>query len=88
MLYRVFNNETEVSEANARWIEARHNAGITDKKLGVCVEPQITNAWDSGKIMLDGRIACLVPTMFSDEFGGLESELTSEDFPAIEEEGD
>ena len=83
MLYRVFNNTTEVAEANGRWLYARTQAPEYDRKLGVPVNPQITSAWDYGKETLDGRIACQVPVMWSTEFGGLELELTDTDFPEV-----
>ena len=86
MLYRVFNNETELAEANGLWIGKRWEAGERDRKLGIAVDPQITEAWSEGKVMLDGRIACQVPGRWADEFGGLELELTSEDFPVEEGE--
>ena len=86
MLYRVFSNEAEVGFANARWLEARSVAGVVDRRLGSPVNPQITNAWDSGRVMLDGRIACTIPPMFASEFGGLELDLGEEDFPLFDDE--
>ena len=86
MLYRVFNSQQEVDEANVRWLTARHNAGVFDTKQGNIVNPEKTSGWDRGKLMLDGRIACEVPDNWKDEFGGLELELTEEDFPAIDSE--
>ena len=65
MLYRVFTNQTEVDEANSRWIGASstlHNDDITKK-------------WDDGRIMKDGKIACIIPPSFATEFGGSEEEL-------------
>jgi len=86
MLYRVFSTKTEVAEANGRWLMAKYEAGAHDKKMGQVVNPQITSAWDYGREMLDGRIACRVPKYWDDEFGGEELELSEEDFPAIERE--
>ena len=84
MLYRVFNTQTEVDEANQRWIIARNLAGVHDTKQGTELDPEITQKWDDGKVMLDGRIACQVPTVWADEFGGLELELGENDFPIQE----
>ena len=84
MLYRVFNTQTEVDEANQRWMNARNLAGICDTKQGTEINPEITEKWDDGEVMLDGRIACQVPNMFVDEFGGLELELTEVDFPVVD----
>ena len=81
MLYRVFNTHTEVAEANGRWLYARSQAHESDRKQGVPVNPQITSAWDYGMEMLDGRIACQVPTYWAVDFGGLELDLTDDDFP-------
>jgi len=89
MNYIVFNTTREVAEANGRWIYARAMAPEYDKKLGVPVNPQITSAWDYGKEMLDGRIACQVPNLWVDDFKngvGVEMELTEEDFPEVVEE--
>jgi hypothetical protein len=86
MLYRVFNTEIEVAEANGRWLYAKSKAGVYDKKMDQVVNPQITSAWDYGREMLDGRIACQVPEYWDDEFGGEELELTEDDFPVIESE--
>jgi hypothetical protein len=86
MLYRVFNTELEVAEANGRWLFYKDKAGIHDKKMGQVVNPQITSAWDYGREMLDGRIACQVPEMFADEFGGEEIELAEDDFTIVETE--
>lgn len=85
MLYRVFENETAVAEANGRWLYARCRDGECDKLLDLPANPQITSAWDYGKSMLDGRIACMVPNMWDTEFGGLELELDSSDFPVEED---
>ena len=86
MLYVVFNNKSEVTEANERWLTARTLAGVCDCKQGVPVNPSITNARDWGRVMNDGRIACQYPPTFATEFGGVETELTEDDFPVIETE--
>ena len=86
MLYRVFNTQEEVFQANQNWITARANAGIRDTRLGVEVTPQITTCWDMGLMMLDGRYACQVPDMFSDAFVGLELELSDEQLVILGED--
>lgn len=86
MLYRVFNNQAELDQANANWMQARANAGVHDCKLGAPVDPETTARWSTGKEMLDGRLACPVPDNWADSFGGLELELTDEDFPTVESE--
>jgi len=85
MLYRVFNTQEEVCQANQSWNQARNLAGIHDKLCcGQIVNPQITTCWDRGREMLDGRFACQVLDMFGDEFGGIEMELSDEEFPQAE----
>ena len=86
MLYRVFDTQVELDEANERWMEARSNAGVCDCRMGNPVNPQVTNAWDNGREMLNGKIACQVPDRWATEFGGVEMELTDGDFPVSEEE--
>jgi hypothetical protein len=76
----------EVSKANGRWLYARNLAHEYDRKMNVIVNPQITSAWDYGKVMLDGRIACQVPLKYGVEFGGIEIELMKSDFPIVETE--
>jgi len=85
MLYRVFNNETEVAEANGLWLMARYQAGVTDNKNNKAVDPQITSAWSYGKTMKNGKIACTVPDNWADKFGGIEQELTDDDFEIVSE---
>ena len=89
MIYIVFDTETECAEANGLWLLARMELPEFDRCLGVVVDPQITSAWDYGKVMLDGRIACQVPEQFKTEFMGdvgIEMELTEDDFPIVETE--
>lgn len=86
MLYRVFDTEIEVAEANGIWLGKRWEAGERDKKLGIPVDPQVTEGWDYGKVMLDGRIACQVPVRWADEFGGLELDLDDIDFAPVQNE--
>jgi len=70
MLYRVFNNQIELDEANCRWINASGTLDADD----------ITKKWDDGRQMKDGRIACQIPTIYALEFGGLEIELEEDSF--------
>ena len=83
MRYRIFDTDIECAEANGLWLLARMESPEFDRCLGVVVGPQITSAWDYGKVMNDGRIACQVPTMWADEFGGLELNLESGAFPKV-----
>jgi hypothetical protein len=83
MIYRVFSTEEELAEANGRWLYARATAPEYDRVMGIPSNPQLTLAWDYGRVMLDGRIACLVPKMWDVEFGGLELDLTEDDFVNI-----
>jgi hypothetical protein len=87
--YIVFDTEGQMAEANGRWLLARYDAGIRDCRCDDPVDPQITSAWDWGKAMLKGKIACQVPEQWKVEFmgtAGVETELTEDDFPeAIEE---
>ena len=85
MLYRVFDTQEKLDQANARWMQARTEAGACDCRMGNPVDPQVTNAWDNGRVMLNGKIACQIPDRWADEFGGTETELTDSDFPVIEE---
>jgi hypothetical protein len=73
MLYRVFDTEADVDAANARWRAASDLDG-----------DDTTQRWDTGRTMIDGRIACIVPTAFADAFGGLELELAETDFPEVD----
>jgi len=85
MTYIVFDTHKQVAEANGRWLYARSQASEYDRKLGTPVNPQITSAWDYGVEMLNGQVACQVPTMWLTDFKngvGVETELTDEDFPA------
>jgi hypothetical protein len=75
MLYRIFNTQVEVDDANSKWMETRRLAGIRDCNLGSPINPEITKGWDAGRILLDGRIACQVPSLFTLEFGGIEEEI-------------
>jgi len=89
MNYIVFDTHKQVAEANGRWLYARSQAPEYDRKLGVSVNPQITSAWDYGKEMLDGRVACQVPALWKTEFMngvGIETELTADDFPPEQSE--
>ena len=80
MLYRVFNNQTELDEANVRWIAARDANDTHDICNGVIVNPCVTIKWDDGRLLNDGRIACQIPTTWVAEFGGLELELSEDVF--------
>lgn len=86
MLYRVFDTQQDVENANANWMQARSNAGIRDCKLGIPVTPEITQIWDLGRELIDGRIACQIPTMFTDQFGGIEEEVSKDMFVGYTEE--
>ena len=80
--YMVFDTQREVSEANGRWLFARSQEPVYDTRKGVPIDPQITSAWDYGRIMIDGRIACAVPKKWASDFGGVELELDDTEFPS------
>ena len=84
MIYRVFEDQAAADAANAAWSAARAAAGVYDIRNGQPINPGITCAWDTGRAMLDGRIACAAPGQWADEFGGEELELTDADFPQPE----
>jgi hypothetical protein len=86
MLYRVFDNQSAIDAANAAWIAARAAAGVHDILAGRELDPEVTSGWSSGRVMLDGRLACPVPPQWADAFGGTELELTEADFPSDEPE--
>ena len=68
MFYVIFDNVNQVRVANVKWINARRLAGIRDTKGGKPASVEITTAWDNGRIMNDGRIACQVPSQWTFEF--------------------
>lgn len=85
-MYIVFDTQAELDAANVRWMSARATAGVCDCKQGVSAETQITERFEVGRIMLDGRIACEVPPQWSAEFKdivGTELALTAIDFPEV-----
>jgi hypothetical protein len=87
--YIVFDTEEQMAEANGRWLLARYEAGIRDCRCSDPVDPQITSAWDWGKAMLNGKLACQVPKQWKVEFmgnTGVQIELTEDDFPEVIEE--
>lgn len=64
----IFDRESEVRIANRKWVNARRLAGVRDTKKGKPVGVEVTTGWHNGIIMLDGRIACLVPDKFTFDF--------------------
>lgn len=74
MICRVFNSQTDLDAANARWVAARAAAGVHDLLCGVPLEPEVTERWSCGVTLPDGRIACPVPDRWAAEFGGDEIE--------------
>ena len=84
MIYRVFADQEALTAANSAWMQARETAGTHDICRGMALNPEITSKWSDGRLMLDGRIACPIPTQWADAFGGVEVELTESDFPVNE----
>ena len=87
MIYRVFATQGDLDAANAAWAAARKADGVYDICQGQSIDPSVTCAWDNGRTLEDGRIACTVPPQWADAFGGseenfpIEGELTEEDLP-------
>lgn len=84
MKYRTFNTFEQLAAANSAWMAARQSAGIHDVCRGQELNPEVTSKWSEGRLTLDGRIACPVPTQWAEAFGGTEVDLTESDFPSEE----
>lgn len=81
MLYRVFDNQDTLDTANDSWMQARCDDLVCDKIFGnEAARVQVTERWDSGRELKDGRIACQVPTLWADSFGGSQEDLNDDDF--------
>ena len=83
--YIVFNNKTELDEANTRYIAEKRKLGIYDTIRGIPVNPQITTKFTNGEDTKDGKIACEVPKTLKEKFGGTEKELSVNDIVKVEE---
>ena len=90
MQYYIFATQQDLDLANESYMAKREELGICDCNKGIPVTPQITQRYSTGRIMLDGRIACTIPDNVDlrDAFcqGGVFEELSDADFPVVESE--